>query len=133
VTIGLILLIFSMTSAPRHGWLAPETWGAGLLGLATMILFIVIEQHHADPLVPPAIVAKTAVLAPNGAIGLQSAPRFPSEGGWRVSGRSIEHSFAVSGRLAAASSSTSPHPLVAKWEFWARSPWTPAACTRFTP
>ena len=72
VTIGLILLIFSMTSAPRHGWLAPETWGAGLLGLAAMILFIAIERHHADPLVPPAIVAKTAVLAPNGAIGLQS-------------------------------------------------------------
>jgi MFS family permease len=61
-----------MTSAPRHGWLAPETWGAGLLGLAAMILFIVIERHHADPLVPPAIMAKTAVLAPNGAIGLQS-------------------------------------------------------------
>lgn len=72
VTIGLILLIFSMTSAPRHGWLAPETWGAGLLGLTAMILFVVIERHHADPLVPPAIVAKTAVLAPNGAIGLQS-------------------------------------------------------------
>jgi MFS family permease len=50
VTIGLILLIFSMTSAPRHGWLAPETWGAGLLGLAAMILFIVIERHHAAPL-----------------------------------------------------------------------------------
>jgi MFS family permease len=59
VTLGLILLIFSMTSAPRHGWLAPETWGAGLLGLAAMILFVVIERHHADPLVPPAIVAKT--------------------------------------------------------------------------
>jgi hypothetical protein len=43
-----------------------------LLGLAAMILFIAIERHHADPLVPPAIVAKTAVLAPNGAIGLQS-------------------------------------------------------------
>ena len=62
----LILLIFSMTSAPRHGWLAPETWSAGLLGLVAMILFVVIERHHADPLVPPAIVAKTAVLAPNG-------------------------------------------------------------------
>src|SRR5512133_2982119 len=65
-----------MTSAPRHGWLAPETWGAGLLGLAAMILFIVTERHHADPLVPPAIAAKTAVLAPDGAIELQSAPRF---------------------------------------------------------
>jgi 8-hydroxy-5-deazaflavin:NADPH oxidoreductase len=38
LTIGLILLIFSMTSAPRHGRLAPETWAAGLLGLAAMIL-----------------------------------------------------------------------------------------------
>lgn len=75
VTLGLILLIFSITFAPGHGWLAPETLGAGLLGLA----------------------------------------------------------FAVSGRLASASSSTSPRPLVAEREFWARSPWTPAACTRFTP
>ena len=62
VTLGLILLIFSITSAPRHGWLAPETWSAGLLGLA----------------------------------------------------------FAVSGRLASASSSTAPHPLVAEREFCAR-------------
>jgi hypothetical protein len=47
-----------------------------LLGLVAMILFIVTERDHADPLVPPAIVAKTAVLAPSRAIGLQSAPRF---------------------------------------------------------
>jgi EmrB/QacA subfamily drug resistance transporter len=72
VTIGLISLIFAMTSAPRDGWLAPTTWGAALIGIAAAILFVVIERHHPAPLVPPAAVAKSPVLVPNGAILLQS-------------------------------------------------------------
>ena len=34
VTLGLVLLIFAMTSAPQQGWLAPATWIPGVLGLA---------------------------------------------------------------------------------------------------
>jgi EmrB/QacA subfamily drug resistance transporter len=72
VTLGLISLIFAMTSAPSHGWLAPTTWGAALIGILAVILFIVIERRHPAPLVPPAAVARRAVLTPNGAILMQS-------------------------------------------------------------
>jgi EmrB/QacA subfamily drug resistance transporter len=72
VTIGLISLIFAITSAPRYGWLAPATWGAFLIGIAAVILFIVIEQHHSAPLVPPSALVRSAALVPNAAIALQS-------------------------------------------------------------
>jgi EmrB/QacA subfamily drug resistance transporter len=72
VTLGLISLIFAMTSAPAHGWLAPTTWGAALIGIVAVILFIMIERRHPAPLVPPAAVARRAVLTPNGAILMQS-------------------------------------------------------------
>ena len=72
VTLGLISLIFALTSAPEHGWLAPTTWGAALIGIVAVILFIVIERRHPAPLVPPAAVARRAVLTPNGAILMQS-------------------------------------------------------------
>jgi len=62
VTLGLALLIFAMTSAPQQGWLAPATWIPGLLGVAALILFILIERRHPAPLVPPTVVATTAVL-----------------------------------------------------------------------
>jgi hypothetical protein len=55
-----------------HGWLAPTTWGAALIGISALILSVVIERRHSAPLVPPAAVARREVLAANGAIGLQS-------------------------------------------------------------
>jgi hypothetical protein len=72
VTIALVLLIFAITSVPPHGWLSPATWVPGILGIAALILFIMIERRHPAPLVPLAVTTRTAVLAPNGAIGLQS-------------------------------------------------------------
>jgi EmrB/QacA subfamily drug resistance transporter len=72
VTIALVLLIFAITSVPPHGWLSPATWVPGILGIAALILFVMIERRHPAPLVPLAVIARTAVLAPNGAIGLQS-------------------------------------------------------------
>jgi EmrB/QacA subfamily drug resistance transporter len=72
VTIGLISLIFAITSAPRDGWLAPTTWGAAMISIVAVILLIVIERRHPAPLVPPAAVARSAVLVPDGAILLQS-------------------------------------------------------------
>jgi len=58
----------------RHepGWLSPATWVPGILGIAALILFIMIERRHPAPLVPLAVTTRTAVLAPNGALGLQS-------------------------------------------------------------
>jgi hypothetical protein len=43
-----------------------------LIGILAEILFIVIERRHPAPLVPPAAVARRAVLTPNGAILMQS-------------------------------------------------------------
>lgn len=72
ITMALVLLIFAMTSVPRQGWLSPETWIPAGLGIAALIIFITIERRHPAPLVPLAVVARADVLAPNGAIGLQS-------------------------------------------------------------
>jgi len=72
VTIALVLLIFAITSIPPHGWLSPATWIPGLLAIAALIVFIIIERRHPAPLVPLAVIERTAVLAPNGAIGFQS-------------------------------------------------------------
>jgi MFS family permease len=72
VTVGVVALIFALTSASRSGWLAPATWGVGLLGLASLTLFVVIERRHSAALLSPEAVAGSGVLAPNGAVLLQS-------------------------------------------------------------
>ena len=43
-----------------------------MIGIVAVILFIMIERRHPAPLVPPAAVARRAVLTPNGAILMQS-------------------------------------------------------------
>jgi len=72
VTIALVLLILAITAGPRYGRLSPATWLPGMLGIAALIVFIMVEWRHPAALVPLAVIARTAVLAPNGAIGLQS-------------------------------------------------------------
>jgi EmrB/QacA subfamily drug resistance transporter len=72
VTIGVTAVIFAVTSGPRLGWLSVATVGAGLLGLAATGAFVAVERRHADPLLPPSVVARPAVAVPNAAIVLQS-------------------------------------------------------------
>jgi MFS family permease len=72
VTVGVTAMIFAVTSGPRLGWLSTVTVGAGLLAVAATGAFVAVERRHADPLVPPSVVARPAVALPNAAIALQS-------------------------------------------------------------
>jgi EmrB/QacA subfamily drug resistance transporter len=72
ITVGLISLILAVTSAPHYGWLSPLTLAGGLFGLGAVLAFIALERRHAEPLVPPSVVSRHTVAAPNGAIALQS-------------------------------------------------------------
>jgi EmrB/QacA subfamily drug resistance transporter len=72
VTAGAVLVIFGLTSAAQYGWLATITISSCALGIAALVAFGVIERRHPNPLVPPGVVARRAVLVPNGAITLQS-------------------------------------------------------------
>jgi MFS family permease len=71
-TVALVLIIYALTTAAQDGWLAPATVGTGTLGCAALVVLFAVERRHRNPLVPPATVAKAAVLAPNAAITLQS-------------------------------------------------------------
>jgi MFS family permease len=72
VTAGLVAVVYALTSAPKDGWAAGSVCGVGLLGLAALIAFAAIEARHPAPLTPPAVVTKSNVLVPNGAVVLQS-------------------------------------------------------------
>ena len=72
VTAGLTLLVYAITTGPLVGWRTPATVAAGTLGIVGLVLFVLVELRHRDPLMPPALVATTAVVASNGAVALQS-------------------------------------------------------------
>jgi hypothetical protein len=72
VTFGSAAVLFAVTSGPGLGWLSPATVWSGLAGLAAIGFFIAVERRHPDPLVPPSVVARTAVAVPNAALVLQS-------------------------------------------------------------
>jgi predicted MFS family arabinose efflux permease len=72
VTGGLILLIFALTTAPQAGWRSPATLAAAAAGAAALVLLGAWERRHAAPLIPPSVVGRARVLAPNLAIALQS-------------------------------------------------------------
>jgi EmrB/QacA subfamily drug resistance transporter len=72
VTAGAVLVILGVTSAAEQGWLSVITISSCTLGIAALVAFGVVERRHPAPLVPPGVVARRAVLVPNGAIALQS-------------------------------------------------------------
>jgi MFS family permease len=72
VTVGLVLVIVALTAAPRYGWLSAPTGVPGLLGLGALAGFVAVERRHRAPLVPPSLVGRLTVLAPNGAVTLAS-------------------------------------------------------------
>jgi EmrB/QacA subfamily drug resistance transporter len=71
VTGGLVLLIYAITSVPERGLSALTVLAAGS-SVGLLLGFLIVESRHAAPLVPPRVVARRAVLVPNGAIALQS-------------------------------------------------------------
>jgi MFS family permease len=58
ITPGLLLFVFGITNAAAAGWEAFATWGSLVAALVLIILFLVVESRHADPMVPLAIFRK---------------------------------------------------------------------------
>ncbi|MGZ2405592.1 MFS transporter [Rhizobium ruizarguesonis] len=52
ITPGLLLFVFGITNAAAAGWQAFPTWGSLAASLVLILLFLVVEARHADPMVP---------------------------------------------------------------------------------
>jgi EmrB/QacA subfamily drug resistance transporter len=52
LAVGLTGVIYALIEGPVHGWAQPVTLAALLLGLASLVAFVVIESRVADPLIP---------------------------------------------------------------------------------
>lgn len=72
VTGGFVAVLYAWSSAPEHGWLSAPTLLSGAAGVVLLTTFATVERRHDAPLMPPAVVARSAVLVPNAAIALQS-------------------------------------------------------------
>ncbi|TXH81204.1 MAG: MFS transporter [Rhizobium sp.] len=55
ITPGLLLFVFGVTNAAADGWQAFATWGSLLAALILIVLFLVVESRHHDPMVPLAM------------------------------------------------------------------------------
>ncbi|CAL9353535.1 MFS transporter [Streptomyces sp. enrichment culture] len=54
-TVSVVSLVWAVISVPRDGWLAPQTLGAGLVGLAGVALFVWWERRVDDPMLDMAM------------------------------------------------------------------------------
>jgi MFS family permease len=55
VTPGLLLFVFGITNAAAAGWAATLTWGPLVAAAVLLVLFLVVEARHHDPMVPLSI------------------------------------------------------------------------------
>lgn len=55
ITPGLLLFVFGVTNAAADGWQAFATWGSLVAALVLILLFLVVEWRHSDPMVPLAM------------------------------------------------------------------------------
>lgn len=52
VTLGMILIVYYLIQSPVYGWLDSKTIIPGIIGAALLLLFITIEKHTQEPLIP---------------------------------------------------------------------------------
>jgi len=55
ITPGLLLFVFGVTNASGAGLTAPLTWGPLAASIALIVIFLVVEARHNDPMVPLSI------------------------------------------------------------------------------
>jgi EmrB/QacA subfamily drug resistance transporter len=72
VTVGLILVIYALSTATERGWLSGVTILAAAAAACFLIAWVIIETRQEAPLVPLSIVTEKPVLVPNAAIAFQS-------------------------------------------------------------
>lgn len=52
VTAGLVAITYAVAATDTHAWTAPSTIGFLAAGVALLLIFVVIEARHSQPLVP---------------------------------------------------------------------------------
>ena len=70
ITPGLLLFVFGVTNAAADGWQAFFTWGSLVAALALILLFLLVESRHADPMVPLAMFRRAKLSHANAVAAL---------------------------------------------------------------
>jgi EmrB/QacA subfamily drug resistance transporter len=65
ITIGLSLLVYTLTKAPETGWLSPMTLLLSALALGFLALFVWIESRVSSPMLPLSVFSKRTIAAAN--------------------------------------------------------------------
>ena len=65
VTLGLLALVYGLTTAGETSWVNPLAWGSILTGFVLLVGFWEIEKRVAHPLVPVAILKRKTVTSGN--------------------------------------------------------------------
>ena len=65
VTAGLSLLVYTLVDANSAGWDSTKTIVLGVLSLALLAAFVVIERRHRQPLVPFSIFRMQTIRGAN--------------------------------------------------------------------
>lgn len=61
VTLGLLAIVYGLTTAGERSWGSPQAWVSLLVGLALLAAFWVIESRVPEPLMPAAILRRGTV------------------------------------------------------------------------
>ncbi|AYG66988.1 MULTISPECIES: MFS transporter [unclassified Rhizobium] len=70
ITPGLLLFVFGVTNAAADGWQAFATWGSLVAALVLILLFLVVESRHRDPMVPLAMFRRAKLSHANAVAAL---------------------------------------------------------------
>jgi EmrB/QacA subfamily drug resistance transporter len=76
LAVGLVLVLFAISQAPKQGWLSARTLVVGGAGLLVLVSWIGIERRTAEPLVNMTTLARPPVLMANVATLLVSFGQF---------------------------------------------------------
>ncbi|MFH8484098.1 MFS transporter [Streptomyces longisporoflavus] len=73
VTLGLVALVYSVTTAGRTGWTDPLVLGMAAAAAVLLALFAAIEHRHSAPLLPPRLLSRGSVAPANLVMALLGA------------------------------------------------------------
>jgi MFS family permease len=54
---GLILLLYALSVGEKQGWAAPEVMGSLLAGIVILVIWVLHERHHTDPMIDIRLLA----------------------------------------------------------------------------
>lgn len=65
VTAGLVALVYGIVSTDSHDWTSPLVLSFLIVGTALLVVFLIIESRHRDPLVPLRLFRSRALTGAN--------------------------------------------------------------------